>query len=137
MREPVTTTSSTTGAAVASGDGALCAAAVSAHVLARTAMRRSTNVASQGLRLAAFGPIFVLMFSPRPGSVVLDLHSNLGRSRQLQNNASASSLGEAVHRSLRFAMQRVFPQPNGFFAATNRAVEFALNGSATHIVGCR
>jgi hypothetical protein len=60
--------------------------------------------------------------------VVLDLHGELGRSRQLQNSASEPSLGEAVHRSLRFAMQGTFFQSNRFFAATNRAVVFALNG---------
>jgi hypothetical protein len=43
MRDPVTITSSTTGAA-ASGAGAVCAVAVSVHALAKTAMSTSTII---------------------------------------------------------------------------------------------
>jgi hypothetical protein len=40
-----------------------------------------------------------------------------------------------MHRSLSFAMQRVCPQTNRFFPATNRAAKFALNNFRAHVAG--
>src|SRR6185437_12427600 len=84
MREPVTTTSSTTGAAVASVAGAVCAVAVSVHALTKAATKSSTPLVSGHFRFTCLGPMVALMFSPLPRSVVSDLHNQLGRSRQLQ-----------------------------------------------------
>ena len=51
-----------------------------------------------------------------------------------RKNPCALSLGEGLHRSLSFAMQRVCVQTKRFIPATNSAAEFALNNFGAHVL---